>query len=60
VQVLFYRLVFHAIGYRGPYTDYSSLEWPTRQYTGKPEEAPKPPNNRLNPAAASGVRAAAG
>ena len=32
VQVLFYRLVFHAIGYRGPYTDYSSPDWPTREY----------------------------
>lgn len=57
VQVLFYRLVFHAIGYRGPYTDYSSPEWPTRQYPGKSEA---PPNNRLNSSATSNARAAAG
>ena len=35
VQVLFYRLVFHVIGYRGSYTDYSSPEWPTREHPGK-------------------------
>jgi hypothetical protein len=48
VQVLFYRMVFHAIGYRGPYTDYSSPDWPIRQYPGTSEG---PPNNRLNPSA---------
>jgi hypothetical protein len=32
VQVLFYRLVFYVIGYRGPYTDYASLDWPTRTF----------------------------
>lgn len=32
VQVLFYHLVFHVIGYAGPYTDYSAIGWPTRQY----------------------------
>jgi hypothetical protein len=48
VQVLFYRLVFHIIGYRGSYTDYSSPQWPTREYPGKSEE---PPNTRLHPTA---------
>jgi len=32
VQVLFYRLVFLAIGYRGPFTDYSARGWPTRMF----------------------------
>lgn len=32
VQVMFYRLVFHAIGYRGPFTDYSAPEWPVKVY----------------------------
>lgn len=32
VQVLFYHLIFHAIGYRGSYTDYASPDWPVRQY----------------------------
>lgn len=49
VQVLFYRLVFHAIGYRGPYTDCSSPDWPIRQYPGKSGGLPP---NRLNPSAA--------
>lgn len=48
VQVLFYRMVFHAIGYRGPYTDYSSPDWHIRQFPGTSEG---PPNNRLNPSA---------
>ena len=48
VQVMFYRMVFHAIGYRGPYTDYSSPDWPIRQYPGTLEV---PPNNRQNPSA---------
>jgi hypothetical protein len=48
VQVLFYRMVFHAIGYRGPYTDYSSPGWPIRQHPGTSEG---PPNNRLKPSA---------
>jgi hypothetical protein len=34
IQVLFYRLVFHVIGYSGPYTDYSSPDWPMRRYPG--------------------------
>jgi hypothetical protein len=32
VQVLFNNLIFHAIGYKGPYTDYASPDWPIRQY----------------------------
>jgi len=32
VLVLFYHLVFYAIGYRGKYTDYSSPSWPTKVY----------------------------
>jgi hypothetical protein len=32
VRVLVHHLVFHAIGYRGKYTDYASPGWPTREY----------------------------
>ncbi len=32
VEVLLNHLIFHAIGYKGPYTDYASLDWPIRQY----------------------------
>lgn len=32
VEVLFYHLVFHTIGYKGKYMDYSSLGWPLKQY----------------------------
>lgn len=32
VQVLFYHLIFHATGYKGPYTDYTLPDWPVRQY----------------------------
>lgn len=39
-QTLFYQLIFHAIGYRGPYCDYGSLGWPMRHYPpSKPERA---------------------
>jgi len=31
--VLFYQLVFYAIGYRGKYTDYSLPGWPTKEYS---------------------------
>lgn len=31
-EVLFYHLVFHAIGYEGPYIDYSTPGWPLRNY----------------------------
>lgn len=33
VLVLFYHLVFYAIGYRGKYTDYSLPGWPTKDYS---------------------------
>jgi hypothetical protein len=29
---LFYQLIFAAIGYRGPYRDYSEANWPLREY----------------------------
>lgn len=32
VLVLFYHIVFHEIGYKGRYTDYSAPEWPERDY----------------------------
>jgi hypothetical protein len=32
VKVLFYHLIFHAIGYKGPYMDYGSLGWPVKWY----------------------------
>jgi len=32
VTVLFYKLIFHAIGYEGKHTDYSSHDWPLRDY----------------------------
>lgn len=31
-EVLFYHLIFHAIGYKGPYTDFSEADWPMKQY----------------------------
>lgn len=33
-EVLFYHLVFHAIGYEGPYIDYSTPGWPLKEYPG--------------------------
>jgi len=32
VTVLMYHIVFHLIGYRGPYTDYATLGFPIRNY----------------------------
>jgi hypothetical protein len=32
VEVLVHQLVFHLIGYRGPFTDYGSNQFPTKQY----------------------------
>jgi hypothetical protein len=32
VEVLFYHLVFYAIGYKGPYMDFASPGWPLRDY----------------------------
>jgi hypothetical protein len=32
VEVLFYHLIFHAIGYKGLYVDYSAPGWITKQY----------------------------
>jgi hypothetical protein len=37
VVVLFYHLIFYAIGYKGPYTDYSSTDWPVREYPARAE-----------------------
>jgi hypothetical protein len=33
ILVLFYHLVFYAIGYQGSYTDYSTIGWPSAEYT---------------------------
>jgi len=33
-MVLFYHLIFYAIGYRGPYIDYGSRGWPLKKYPG--------------------------
>lgn len=32
VTVLFYKLIFHAIGYKGKYTNYSTHGWPLKDY----------------------------
>lgn len=32
VEILFYHLIFYAIGYHGLYSDYSEPGWPLRQY----------------------------
>ncbi|MBI5842191.1 MAG: hypothetical protein HZB19_19055 [Chloroflexi bacterium] len=32
VKLLFYHLIFYAIGYRGLYMDISSLDWPLKEY----------------------------
>ena len=37
VLVLFYHLVFFAIGYEGKYTDYSTLDWPIKDYRVTPQ-----------------------
>jgi hypothetical protein len=50
--MLFYRLAFHAIGYRGSFTDYSAPGWPIRDY---PEKSERPPNKRLQPTAADAI-----
>lgn len=35
LEVMFYHIFFRAIGYIGPFTDYSSRGWPTRDYPPK-------------------------
>ncbi len=39
VLILFYHLIFFAIGYQGKYTDYSTIGWPVKDYkvTSQPE-----------------------
>jgi hypothetical protein len=37
VLVLLYCLVFHIIGYAGPFTDYGIIGWPEREYPFTPE-----------------------
>ena len=32
VTVLMYQIIFRAIGYTGPYTDYTTMGWPVREY----------------------------
>jgi hypothetical protein len=39
VTVLLYHLIFHAIGYAGPYTDYSEYGYPPKRYSGLTEKA---------------------
>jgi hypothetical protein len=39
VTVLLYHIVFHVIGYRGPYTDYATLNFPAKNY---PLSSPSP------------------
>jgi hypothetical protein len=39
VQVMFYHLVFRAIRYTGPYTDYSLIDWPVKEYPARTEGA---------------------
>ena len=31
-RVLFYHLIFFAIGYKGPYVDYTTPDWPLKRY----------------------------
>jgi hypothetical protein len=33
-EVLFFHLIFHAIGYKGPYMDFSTPGWPLKEYPG--------------------------
>jgi hypothetical protein len=33
-EVLFYHLVFYAIDYEGPYTDFATPGWPLKEYPG--------------------------
>jgi hypothetical protein len=40
-QTLFYQLIFAAVGYRGPYRDYSVVGWPVRQYPPSTSERVK-------------------
>ncbi len=35
VNLLFYKLIFYAIGYEGKYTDYSNYGWPTKDLQTK-------------------------
>jgi hypothetical protein len=39
VMTLFYRLIFHAIGYFGPYQDYGTPGWPVRTPNPKPADS---------------------
>lgn len=34
-EVLFYHLLFRALGYADPYLDYSTEGWPLREYPDK-------------------------
>lgn len=39
INVLFYHLIFYAIGYKGPYMDVSEIGFPIKQYpSGKNTE----------------------
>ena len=44
VLVLFYHLIFFAIGYRGKFADYSKTDWPIQEYSPAPPalSGPKP------------------
>jgi hypothetical protein len=35
---MFYKLIFKAIGYKGPYIDYGAESWPRRTFLPTPEE----------------------
>jgi hypothetical protein len=35
-RVLLYQLIFHLIGYRGPYLDFTIADWPLKQYPPPP------------------------
>jgi hypothetical protein len=37
-EVLFYHLIFRAIGYKGPYMDFSERGWPIREYPARQNE----------------------
>ncbi len=49
VEVLFYHLIFHVIGYEGPYTDYASPGCPVRRYPKELESNPVIPATSATP-----------
>jgi hypothetical protein len=48
VGVLLYHVIFHLIGYRGPYTDYGARGFPVKEYPIEPPSSPIAPDTEAS------------